>query len=262
MRRAARRTLASSASVELRIDGARALGVSSAPALGSGEFDFAAGSGEEAIDLGEVGHQEPGNEQVIFAPTRVYLQPKGQNTSVLPRGKRWVLATLGGSETVSTNFPAFALQAEGVSPQLMLAEIAGGAVAASPLGSSPVVEAGMPARAYAVRVDLARALGRLSGPSAPALGEAIRSELGALAQGSSASGQRTSITAWVGGGGRVLRLQGSPPGAQLGVASMSMCCFGVPVRVTTPAPATVVDIASLTPAGERESNGGGDSDGG
>lgn len=257
---AARATLASPAGVEFELHGARAFGSSHAPVLGSGEFDFPSGAGAEKIDLGEVGHQEPGNEQVIFGPSRVYLQPKAPSTTVLPKGKEWVSATLAGSDAVSTNFPSFALQVEGVNPQLLLSEISGGAVSASPAGKASV--AGVPARAYDVDVDLARALSSSTGPSATVFGAAIQSELAALAGGSATGGQRTSIRVWLDGAGHVIRLQSSPPGAGVGVASMTLCCFGLPVAVAAPPARRVVDITALTPSGERENNGGGDSDGG
>lgn len=260
VRAAARATLASPAGVEFELHGARAFGVSHAPVLGSGEFDFPSGRGSETIDLGEVGHQEPGNEQVIFLPSRVYLQPKAPSTTVLPKDKQWVSATLAGSETVSTNFPSFALQVEGVNPQLLLSEISGGAVSASRADEGSI--AGEPARAYDVDVDLPRALAATAGPSATVFGVAIQSELAALAGGTSSGGQRTSIRVWVDGAGHVIRLQSSPPGAGLGVASMTLCCFGLPVAVAAPPARRVVDITALTPSGERENNGGGDSDGG
>lgn len=89
--------------------------------LGSGEFDFPAATGSDAIDLGEVGNQEPGNEHVIFFGSDAYLQPRAHATRVLPRGKQWVRASLAGSDAVSTNFPSFVLQLEGLDPRFLLA---------------------------------------------------------------------------------------------------------------------------------------------
>jgi hypothetical protein len=246
--------------VEFELHGARAFGASSAPVLGSGEFDFPRGTGSEKIDLGEVGHQEPGNERVIFLPSRVFLQPKAPSTTVLPQGKEWVSATLAGSETVKTNFPSFVLQVEGVNPQFLLAELKGGAVSASPAGRASI--GGVPARAYDVDVDLARALSAFDGPTSAVFAEAVQSELAALAAAGANAGQRTSIRVWVDRAGHVLRLEGSAPGAGAGVASMTICCFGLPVTVAVPPSPRVVDITALTPSGERENNGGGDSDGG
>jgi hypothetical protein len=245
--------------VEFRLDGSQALGSSPAPVLGSGEFDFPSGQGGEAIDLGEAARQERGTEHVIFLPTRVYLQPKSSSTTVLPKGKDWVSATLTGSDSVRTNFPSFVLQAEGVNPQFLLAELAGGAVAAVPVGRETIN--GERARAFDVTVDLARALSASTGATGAVFGQAIQSEL-TDSGGAQHAAQGTSFRAWVDGAGRVVQIQTSPPGAGLGTATMTMCCFGEAVNVALPPPDQVVDITSLTPSGERENNGGGDSDGG
>lgn len=255
VRTAASATLSSPAGVRLTLVGAHAFGSSRAPVLGQGEFDFRSGTGSESIDLGETGSQEPGNEQLVFLPSRVYLQPKAPAAAVLPKGKEWVSATLAGSESVSTNFPSFALQAEAVNPQLLLTEIAGGAVLASATQNrgARAARGGGRAQAFDVTVDLPHALAALSGPSAPVLGEAIRSELQVA--------ERTALTAWV-EGGQIVKLEAFTPGSGAGTATMKICCFGQPVAVVAPASAKTIDIASLTPSGERENNGGGDSDGG
>lgn len=257
VRSAARKTLASHASLEFSLDGSQAFGSSPAPVLGSGEFDFPSGKGSETIDLGEVGHQEPGTEHVIFLPSHVYLQPKSSTTAVLPRGKAWMSATLIGSESVKTNFPLFALQAEGVNPQFLLAELAGGGVSAVPAGQTLIN--GERARAFDVEIDLTRALSTSTGPAGAVIGQAIQSELGALGGGEK---QGAPIRAWISDGGQVVQMQATPPGAGVGTATMTLCCFDSPVEVAPPPPSQVVDIASLTPSGERENNGGGDSDGG
>jgi hypothetical protein len=215
--------------------------------------------GSATIDLGEMSGQERGNEQVLFTPALAYLQPKSSATAVLPKGKEWVSAALTGSESVNTNFPSFVLQVESVNPQLLLTEIAGGAVSAVPVGPTSIE--GQVALAYQVTVDLTRALSASAGPSGAALAQAIRSELSAPGSGQSAR-QRTSITTWVGISGQVIQLRASPPGAGVGTATMTMCCFGSPVQVGPPPASRVVSITSLTPSGERENNGGGDSDGG
>jgi hypothetical protein len=257
---AAGKTLAHPAGVEFRLDGSRALGPSPAPVFGSGEFDFSSGMGSETIDLGEVNHQEPGTEHVIFRPSQVYLQPKSSATTVLPKGKAWMTATLTGSDSVHTNFPWFVLQVEGVNPQLLLAELAGGAVSAIPVGQEMIN--GEHARIYDVKVDLTRALSVLTGPPDAALGQAIQSELAALGNGQSAEKQGASIRTWIDDAGHVIQMRTSPPGAGVGTVTMTMCCFGTTVEVALPSSSQVVDITSLTPSGERENNGGGDSDGG
>jgi hypothetical protein len=260
VRRAARTTLGGTAGVRYRLDGAQTFGSTSAPVLGSGQLDFRSGAGTEAIDLGEVGHQEPGNESVVFEPAEVYLQPKSSGTAVLPKGKTWMSATLAGSESVSTNFPSFVLQVEAVNPQLLLEQLAHGTVSAVPAGAQIVQ--GLPAKAYDVTVSLTDALSGLTGPAAPVLGQAIQSELGASSAGGDARGPQTFIKAWVDGEGHVVQLRANPSGAGVGTATMTMCCFGSVVQVKKPSPAEVIDITALTPSGERENNGGGDSDGG
>jgi hypothetical protein len=260
VRSAARTTLAAPAGVEFKLEDASAFGPSHAPVLGSGEFDLPAATGREAVDLGETGSSEPGNEQVLFLSNQVYLQPKGLGSSVLPKGREWVSATLSGSEAVSTNFPSFVLQVEGVDPRFLLSELMGGTIAAVPAGRDLV--GGLPARRYLVTVDLAQALGAARGPDAGVLGQAIQSELSAPSSGGSARTGQTTILAWIDASGRVIQMRAAPPGAGIGTATMTLCCFGVPVSVNAPPTARVIDIAALAPSGERENNGGGDSDGG
>jgi hypothetical protein len=260
VRAAAGETLAHPAGVEFRLDGSQALGSSPAPVLGSGEFDFPLGMGSETIDLGEAAHQERGTEHVIFLPSRVYLQPKSSSTTVLPKGKGWMSATLTGSDSVRTNFPLFVLQVEGVNPQFLLAGLAGGAVAAVPVGQETINEEHT--RAFDVTVDLARALSVATGPTGAAFGQAIQSELTAFGSAQSVTTQSALIRTWVDDAGHVIQIRTSPPGAGVGTVTMTICCFGSPVEVAVPSPSQVVGIASLTPSGERENNGGGDSDGG
>ena len=246
--------------MEFTLDGSQALGSSPAPVLGSGEFDFPSGLGSETIDLGEAAHQERGTEHVIFLPSRVYLQPKSSSTTVLPKGKVWESATLTGSDSVRTNFPLFVLQVEGVNPQFLLAELVGGAVAAVPVGQETINEEHT--HVFDVTVNLARALSVSTGAMGAVFGQAIQSELTNLGSAQPAVAQGALIRTWVDGAGRVIQIRTSPPGAGLGTVTMTMCCFGEAVHVASPSPSQVVDITSLTPSGERENNGGGDSDGG
>jgi hypothetical protein len=257
---AAHETLAHPAMVEFTLEGSQALGSSPAPVLGSGEFDFPTGVGSEAIDLGEAAHQERGTEHVTFLPSRVYLQPKSSSTTVLPKGKGWVSATLTGSDSVRTNFPLFVLQVEGINPQFLLGELAGGAVAAVPVGQVTVDREHT--REFNVTVDLTRALSASSGLAGTVFGQAIQSELTHSSGAQPLPTGGTSIRAWVDDAGHMIQLQTAPPGAGLGTVTMTMCCFGEAVNVAVPPPSQVIDITSLTPSGERENNGGGDSDGG
>jgi hypothetical protein len=251
--RAARHTLSMTASVAFRLDGARAFGPARAPVFGRATFDLPAGNGTALIDLPEAARQELGNEHAIIFPTRVYLQPKGTSSGVLPRGKLWVSATIVGSESVSTNFPQFVGGVEAINPALGLSELALGTAAARRLG--PELIGRIPAQRYRVSVDLARALARLSGPAAPALGAAIQQQ---LAAGASA----VPFYVWIDGAGRVVEYQAAFPGSGDGRALIELHPFGVRTRVAPPNPVSVVDITALAPSGERENSGGGDSDGG
>jgi hypothetical protein len=233
-------------------------GTTLAPVFGSGNFAFAAGRGTEAIDLPELPHQEHGTEHAVFGPGLVYLQPRGTSGRVLPRGKLWLSASLTGSDSVSTNFPSFIGQVEGVNPQLLLDELLWGATSATPTSQQPTVK-GLRAQGYTVSVDLPRALAGAGRAGATAFSLAIQQQLTALA----GHGGSTSIqmVAWLDRSGRIAELEASPPGAGYATGFFGFSTFGTPVRVDVPPAAQVIDITALTPSGERESNGGGDSDG-
>jgi hypothetical protein len=254
---AAARTLTQRALIGWRLDGAEVFGPIHASVYGQGPFDLKSGRGSEVIDLPEVGHQEPGTERAIFLPTRVYLQPKARGVAVLPRGKRWLSASLTGSEPVNTNFPSFVAQVEGVNPVLLLADLEWGAMASVPLGAGRQIVDHVAAERYRVTVDLVRALAGIGGPSATVLSQAIQEQLTA-----GGAAHSFSVLVWVDRQGRVVQMQASLPGTGEGTELLAISYFGAPVRVTVPPRALVVDITSLTPSGERENNGGGDTDGG
>jgi hypothetical protein len=229
--------------------------------FGQGSFDFASAEGQVRIDLPEAVHQELGNERAILLPTRVYLQPKGTSSSVLPRGKAWLSATIAGSESVSTNFPGFVGAVEGINPVLALSELAWGITSARGLEEQLVNR--VPAERYRVVVDLSQALAALRGEAAPALAGAIQQQLTSVASRPSREGSPlVSFFVWVDGAGRVVEYEGGFPGTGDGTALVQMRAFGAPLRVERPAPSKVVDITSLTPSSERENSSGGDSDGG
>jgi hypothetical protein len=246
---AARRTLSLTARVDFTLHGAQAFGVAQAPVFGKGSFDLRAGQGEELIDLPEAKHQEHGNEHAIIFPNRVYLQPKGTK---LPRGKKWVSATIAGSDSVRTNFPGFVSQVEGVNPLLALSELAWGARSARPLGEELIGR--VVTERFRLSVDLARVLPALTGTSANALGQAIQDAL--------TGSPTTSLDVWVDRSGRVIEFQTGVAGSGDGQELVRLSSFGAKVAVSDPPASQVIDIGALTPSGERENNGGGDSDGG
>ena len=254
---AAARTLTQRALIGWRLDGAQVFGPVHASVYGQGPFDLGAGRGSEVIDLPEVGHHEPGTEHAVFLPTKVYLQPRGSGVAVLPRGKQWLSASLLGAESVNTNFPNFVAQVEGVNPVLLLAELEWGATASTRLGTGRQIVDHVPAERYRVTVDLRKALAGVGGPLAGVLSQAIQEQ---LTTGGGA--QRFTMVVWVDGRQRVVQIRAIPPGTGEGTELLAVSYFGASVRVKTPPRERVVDITSLTPSGERENNGGGDSDGG
>ena len=70
------------------------------------------------------------------------------------------------------------------------------------------------------------------------------------------------VLTWVDRAGRVVQMQANVPGTGEGTELLAISYFGARVQVTAPPSNQVVDITSLTPSGERENNGGGDTDGG
>ena len=254
---AAARTLTQRALIGWRLEGAQVFGPVRAAVYGQGPFDLKAGRGSETIDLPELAHQEPGTEHAVYLPTKVYLQPRGRGLAVLPRGKKWLSASLVGSQPVNTNFPNFVAQVEGVNPVLLLAELEWGATASVPLGAGRQIVDHVPAERYRVTVDLERALAGAGGPLAGVLSQAIQEQLTA-----SGGARSFSVLTWVDRQGRVVQIQTRPPGTGEGNELLAISYFGAPVRVAAPPAARVIDITSLTPSGERENNGGGDTDGG
>jgi len=255
--RAASTTQAQTASVSLRLEAAKVFGAASQPVTGSGAFDFRTGTGQAVLN------QPSGAETVIFEPASVFVrQPStggSPGASALPRGKTWISAGLTESPTLRTNFPQFVVQAEGTNPVFLLDQVAWGAVSAAPLGRDTV--AGGPAQGYLVEVDLTRAAAGAAGPPGAAFARAIGYEVTALGSTSASTASLVEMRVWVDGGGRVVRIQASPPGSGVGVTTVDMTAFGGAVRVSAPPTSRVADIVSLAPGGERENNGGGDSDG-
>jgi hypothetical protein len=254
---AAARTLTERAYIAWRLEGARVFGPTRAAVYGQGPFDLNAGRGSETIDLPELARQEHGTEHAIFLPTKVYLQPRGSGFAVLPRGKRWLSASLVGADRVNVNFPNFLAQVEGVNPLLLLAELEWGATGSRPLGPGRQIVDHVRAQRYRITVSLGRALALAGGPFAGVLSQAIQEQLTAAGGAS-----RFTVLTWVDRQGRVVQMQATLPGTGEGVELLAISSFGTSVQVGPPAPASVIDIASLTPSGERENNGGGDSDGG
>jgi hypothetical protein len=129
-----------------------------------------------------------------------------------------------------------------MNPQLLLEEIAKGAVAASSSGH-PVINH-VPFTEYVVSVDLVRALAAAANTTA--LRAAIQQELSALRAGRGThAGSLVRIVARVDGAGRLAQLQASLPGSRLGTVQIELWKFGSSIPLSLPLPSETVDIASL-----------------
>lgn len=260
VRGAAAGALSESAALSLTLTGATAFGASSSSVAGSGSFDFRSLQG--SLSLTPSGARQ--SESVVFAPSSVYVRPLSPGGSLLP-GKPWVVARLSNTRALTTNFPEFLAQVESLNPALTLDEIIWGSTAAATAGDDRVE--GQPAIRYDIAVDLNQALLNSSGssqtPFALALQAQIRGPDGTAARGTPPTGaHQVRVEAWVGPTGRLMRVRLEPPRAGLGTVATTFSSFGSAVRADPPAPGQVVDIRSVAPVAERESNNGGDSDGG
>jgi len=244
-------TTTTSATVGFDLSPSQVFGPAQAPIVGTGSFDFVAADGHAQLQ------QPTGPEAVVFLPASVFVH-QANGPTILPRGKSWVSAGL--TETaLATNFPQFVIQAEALNPVFLLQQAVWGAVAAAPLGPSTVD--GRATQGYLVTVDLSRVTTAASGPAAAAFVRATGYQLNALSTTIPAGSTTDQVRVWVDDAGRVVRYQASPPGAGAGTISVTLGSFGTPVRVSPPSRKVVADIASLSPGGERENAGGGDSDG-
>jgi hypothetical protein len=246
------RTLKQTVTVSIVLAGARVFGSAPPPLRGRGHFDLGTGQGEVTM------HGPSGTESRIFLPAAVFLHEPNVPAGVLPQGKIWISAGLTEYPADVTAFSQFVAEVEGVNPGLLLEQVALGAVSAVSLGQHQV--AGMPATEYLVEVDLRRAASS-AGATAPGLQRAIDYQLVAAGGNATKGGPvLQKIRVWVEGTGQAVQLQASPPGSGIGTTTLTVSRSKAGFRATTPPRATVVDIATLTPGGERELIGGVDSD--
>ncbi|HXX90631.1 MAG TPA: hypothetical protein VEI83_10460 [Acidimicrobiales bacterium] len=246
-------TTGTTADVDLALLPAQVFGQRQAPVLGSGTFDFASAEGRAQLE------QPGGVETVLFLPAAVFVR-QASGPTILPKGKEWVSAGLT-EDALASNFPQFVVQTEALNPVFLFQQVAWGALDAAPLGTTTI--AGTAADGYLVTVDLARAAADASGPAAAAFARAVGFQLGSLGGSSASSPSPTtaSVRLWVDrAGGRVVRYQATPPGSGAGTITVTVTRYGSSVHVQAPTRATVADIASLSPGGEHENGGSGDTD--
>ncbi len=236
---AARKTLAlPGVSYSVALDGTKIFGPSVKPLGGRAAYDLRAGVGYEALTL----RGDDGSTRVLyldFTPGAFYLTPDPAPAGALPKGKVWVSSRFAGPG-VTPATRRLAAQAEGLSPELALAEIAWGAESASRIGTRVIRH--VPAEEYRVSVNLEKALVAATRAGRPALAAAIESQLNA------AGSRRASVDVWVNGPGYVARIEHTVPGAGLGKASFSFSDYASRFTRTSPLPAQTVPLGSLAGA--------------
>jgi hypothetical protein len=240
VRSAATNTLSLTTQSTLTLTGAQLFGGTPGTILGRAQYSFPKGLGYEALQVPALGRRAAGTAYLVFLPHQLWSKPAV--SSGLPEGHLWITAAFTGSRLASPTTASLALALESMNPQLLLEEIATGAVAASSSGHG--VTNHVPFTEYAVSVDLARSLA--ASAATGALRAAMQQELSALRAGRGANAHsRVRIVARVDGAGRVIELQASLPGSKLGTVQIALRTFGSTIPLSLPLPSETVDIASL-----------------
>jgi hypothetical protein len=240
VRKAATNTLGLTAQSTMTLQGSTLLGGTPGTIVGRAQFSFPRGLGYAAIDVPALGRRAAGRAYLVYLPTRLWAKPVV--STALPQGDLWISARFTGSRSAGSTTPSLALVLESMNPQLLLEEIATGAVAARSSGHRVVNH--VPFTTYIVSVDLARALEASRKPGA--LRSAMQQQLSALrARPGGRTRSLVRIVAGVDGTGRLAQLQASLPGSKLGTVRIGLWKFGSPIPLSLPLTSETVDIASL-----------------
>lgn len=240
VRSAATNTLSLTAQSTLTLTGAQLFGGTPGTIIGRAEFSFPKGLGYQALQVPALGGRAAGTAYLVFLPQQLWSKPVVN--SALPEGHLWISAKFTGSRSAGSTTPSLALTLESMNPQLLLEEIATGAVAASSSGHRVVDH--VPFTEYVVSVDLARALAAAG--KTGALRTAMQQELSALrASRGTDAGSLVRIVARVDGVGHLAQLQASLPGSKLGTVQIALWKFGSIIPLSLPLASQTVDIASL-----------------
>jgi hypothetical protein len=238
VRSAATKTLSLTAQSTLTSTGARLFGGTPGTIPVRAQYSFPRGLGYAALQVPALGRRASGTAYLVFLPQQLWTKPVVNRA--LPQGHLWISATFTDARP-GPRPPSLALALESINPQLLLEEIATGAVAASSSGQHVVNH--LPFSEYVVSVDLARAL---AAARAGALRTAMRQELSALrARRGTHAGSRVQIVAGVDAAGRITELQASVPGSRLGTVQIALVKFGSIIPLSLPLPSETVDIESL-----------------
>jgi hypothetical protein len=240
VRSAATNTLSLTAQSTLTLTDARLFGGTPGTIVGRAEFSFPKGLGYQALQVPALGRRAPGTAYFVFLPKRLWSKPVVNGA--LPKGHLWISAKFSDSRSAGSTTPSVALALEGMNPQLLLEEVATGAVAASSSGHRVINH--VPFTEYVVSVDLARALAAAG--KTGAVRTAMQQELAALrASRGTDAGSLVRIVVGVDGAGRLAQLRASLPGTKLGTVQIGLWKFGSTIPLSLPLASETVDIASL-----------------
>lgn len=184
----------------------------------------------ETLDL-----QKPEGSQLLWVdltPTTLLVDPDPPPSGVLPAGKIWISVHLPGAGAVAG-------QAEALSVELPLNELASATVAATHVRSTVVNQ--VPTDEYRVTVDLSKAQAAAEARHLDALAAAIKNELRA------SSSPRLSLLVWVNGPGYVSRIDEAVPGSGLGTVSLQFTNFRLKYTGTLPPSSQTVPLSGLPP---------------
>ena len=182
----------------------------------------------QALQLPALGRRAAGTAYLVYLPTRLWIKPVV--STALPQGDLWISAKFTDSRSAGSTTPSLALVLESMNPQLLLEEIATGAVAASSSGHRVVDH--VPFTEYVVSVDLARALAAAARPEP--FGPRCSNSSPRSAPVEARAGSLVRIVAGVDGAGRVAQLQASLPGSKLGTVQIGLWKFGSTIPLSLP----------------------------
>lgn len=238
---AATKTLAGTAVTNVTLNGTTAFDPIPANVDAKAASSFPEGLGYAAIYLPAARSAPEKKWFLVFLPTKVYLTRSPSLAAVLPSGKTWASIDVG-SGSIDERSAAFVAQVEGINPQLLLDEIAWGAVSSSPAHDSVIDH--VPYSEYVVTVNLKRALSSATG----AIRVAIQAQLDALKATPSSGSRLVQITILTDALERVTRMQAVLPGSKLGAVSMKLVQFGTTVGKSLPPASQVTDLTSVAPS--------------
>jgi hypothetical protein len=190
-----------------------------------------------------------GAEQIIFTPANVYIRQPGNPATP---GKPWLTSVFEASDATG-NYAQLLFQVESLDPGFILMEADAGVVSASPAGHLSVN--GRNADRYVVTIDLDRAKNGATGPTAQTYSDGLTTEANSLPSASAKSGKRTlTMVVVIDGSGRIVQLNVTPPGADVGDINLTLQAFGSPVSITPPPAGQTTSITKSSSSSEGGGN--------